>query len=255
MKILKRFPFLPVFGIFLLVGLFLGTRVGLTKGTANSANATLSTDAAPMAATPEIATPHPVAPNGQHNLLVVGVDKMEPENAQLESVWLVLYFPGNSEFNLIPLFPAALSGGQRQDELLTRAFDLQPDHTPAPEFLRAIQDLDLWWNNVVVIDEAGLARTIDQVGGVILNGDSYEGVNAVANLPNPWDAPQQALQSQVSLVQALCNQSPGVFSPETIQAMSDLIGKHIFSTQDLQSTLADWQALQAPFSCQFPTLE
>jgi len=255
MKILKRFPFLPVFGIFLLVGLFLGTRAGLSTGTANSVNSSLATAPAPIAATAEMATPQPVAANGQRNLLVIGVDRMEPENAQLESIWLVLHFPGEAEFTLIPLFPAALSGGQSQDDFLSHTFDLRPDHLPSPEFLTAIKELDLWWNDVLVIDEAGLARMIDQVGGVVLDGDRYEGVNAVAGLPNPWDAPHGALQGQISVAKALCSQSPGIFSPESIQVMIGLIGTHIFTTQEMQSTLADWQGLNEPVSCQFPTLE
>jgi hypothetical protein len=255
MKILKRFPFLPVFSLFLVVGLILGTRVGLSRGTANSANGLLATAPAPSATTVEFATPEPATANGQRNVLVIGVDTLQPENARLESIWLILYFPGYSEFNLIPLFPAALSGGQSQDDALAGAFELQADHLPASEFLAAVQDLDLWWNKVLVIDEAGLARMIDQVGGVVLNGDTYGGANAVANLSNPWDAPKRALQGQASLAKALCSQSPGVFSPETIQAMGSLIGTHIFTSGDMRSTLADWQNLNEPVSCQFPTLE
>ena len=255
MKILKRFPFLPVFGLFLVMGFFLGTRVGLSRGTANSANDSLVTAPAPIATTAEFATPQPAAANGQRNVLVIGVDTMQPENARLESIWLVLYFPGYSEFNVIPLFPAALSGGQSQDDALSGAFNLRADHLPSTEFLKAIQDLDLWWNKVLVIDEAGLARMIDQLGGVVLDGDTFNGANAVANLSNPWDAPKQALQGQVSLAKALCSQSPGVFSPETIQAMGSLIGTHIYTSGDMRSTLADWQNLNEPVSCQFPTLE
>lgn len=254
MKILKRFPFLPVFSLFLVVGLFLGTRVGLSRGTANSANGLLATAPAPSA-TIEFATPQPAAANGQRNVLVIGVDSMQPENVKLESIWLLLYFPGYSEFNLIPLFPAALSGGQPQDDDLSGAFYLRADHLPSTEFLTAVQDLDLWWNEVWVIDETGLARLVDQVGGVVLDGATFDGANAVANLSNPWDASKRALQGQVSLAKALCSQSPGVFSPETIQAMGSLIGTHIFTSGDMRSTLADWQALNEPVSCQFPTLE
>jgi hypothetical protein len=255
MKILKRFPFLPVFSLFLVLGLFLGTRLGLSRGTANSANDSIATSSAPIATTSEFATPQPAAANGQRNVLVIGVDTMQPENARLESIWMVLYFPGYSEFNLIPLFPAALSGGPSQDDALSRAFNLRADHLPSTEFLAAVQDLDLWWNDVLVIDEAGFARVIDQVGGVVLDGDTFNGANAVANLSNPWDAPKRALQGQVSLATALCSQSPGIFSPETIQAMGSLTGTHIFISGDMRSTLADWQNLNEPISCQFPTLE
>ena len=112
----------------------------------------------------------------QRNLLVIGVDHLSAAQPQLESIWLVMYFPGKLDLTFVPLYPDPGEKPAAQSSPLAASFSLDKAGHPSRAFFRQLED-QVWWNNFLVIDQTATRALIDLVGGLPsgdLNGNEAQ---------------------------------------------------------------------------------
>ena len=125
-----------------------------------------------------------VAPNGQRNLLLIGVDSLESSAPHLESLWLVLNLVSRSpdHFTLIPLLPASPGMELIPPDKLTGSFRLDGKGAPQPDFFEVLHQADFWWSYYAIVDRQGLALVIDLAGGMDIGSGKQSGAQVVSSL-------------------------------------------------------------------------
>jgi len=229
MNLKKYLPNVMLFMCFLVAGLWAGYRTGeIFKRTTPGNKISISwRNALDEMQTTSLLPGMDANPNklnqvsGNHiqkNILIIGVNSLDTEKPQLESVWLMMYVPIMPRVTLMPLYPSFVSqSGElsiRVDDDLASAFHLEAGKTPSPDFLANLAGRGLWWNNYIVIDAEGLAEVIDYVGGLDRAGSParhaisrISGKKAVAAIPSTSDKPQHSLLEQTRVAQELCRSS------------------------------------------------
>ena len=195
--------------------------------------------------------------DSQQNLLVIGVDHLDAHEARLESIWLVLYFPPEPQFSLLPLYPASAKTDPEPNHLLETAFRLEPDLSPAPGLLIALHSMELWWNNYAVLDRAGLAGVIELASGANFQDGASDGLRVVSSLTPAWEDPHASLLSQTALLRALCKKTAQLPATADLVTAMGLISEHMHTDLRVEEVIAAAQKWLAPgkgFSCEFPTL-
>jgi hypothetical protein len=198
--------------------------------------------------------PPPLSPpaTGQRNLLVIGIDDLSSPSPRLESVWLVSYFPGHSVFTLFPIYPDILENGKSDRQALAKDFSLDAHDTPNQAFFD-LMGRETWWNNYLVIDEAGWAAILDFLGGVISDGRPLDGSGARGSL-TLWGDLLASLHAQTELLQAACLRAAALRQEEAIQGLS-LLAPHVRSDLDLTQDLRDGSTetgSRLGLRCEFP---
>ena len=197
------------------------------------------------------------APNGQRNILLIGVDQLDSPSPRLEGLWLLMNVTSSNRITLLPLYPAPAGKGVVDTTQLLTYFRLNSNGYPDPEFLAVIQQSDFWWSNYFVLDQAGLAQLIDYNQGVNLGGGPVGGSQAVASLASASSDGLAALNSQSVLIQAICNQQSGNLISADLRQVYALLSGHFNTDLKLKTLISEWQK---PFSnggqvmCEFPTL-
>lgn len=200
-----------------------------------------------------------VPTNGQRNLLVVGVDRLASPSPRLESVWLVVYFPGRSPVTLLPIYPALPGTLSQGEPALEEAFGMAPNGKPSAAFLRRLRQERLWWSGYLLLDEGGLAVLLDSLGGIELGGSRVDGARALASLPSPEVDRLGALDAQAELLRAACKaagqESPLPATPQELARLLDAIRAHYRTDLDLPAILQEWilgAGEQTALACEFP---
>lgn len=147
-------------------------------------------------------TPGASIPNNeQYNLLVIGVDDAQSKEAKLQSIW-ILAFPKNmSRLNLVPIFPSPEN--PVQNLILAEAFQLH-NGKPSQEFWDVMKETNIWWKGHVISDKADLAKLIDLLEGIKVNGEQLNGDQAIRNIPTWQSDPQLAIEQQQATFEGIC---------------------------------------------------
>ena len=190
----------------------------------------------------------------QHNLLVIGIDQRNSAQPVLESVWLVMYFPGKPDFTFVPVYP--MSGGQNvaASSSLLASFSLDSTGRPDQAFLRQLAER-IWWNNYLVIDQTGMMAVIDMVGGIPINQHFLDGAQIMKRMPTSSHDPDGGYASQLSLLRALCSQASSSPSKEAIATTLRTIKNNLTTDLDLIDSLDFWFGQnETPITvgCEFP---
>ena len=251
MKSFLKFLLILVFSVSVLTGFIVGASV-------------VSANVTPQNKTPDREIPQPTAAeesrieNGQRNLVVFAIDRLDNPAPNLEAVWLVLRSSSSPNLSILPLFPSSLEGGPAEDAFLKNSFQLQPDGTLHPDFVSALQSKELWWHNYAVVDESGWALLIDLVGGIDAGNGLISGTAVVAGTPKSWENSQAALEGQISIAKSLCNpvRSDTVISDPTPEILA-LLSQHVRTDLDLTGFVKEWQEIRLTGRnrCKFPTLD
>lgn len=258
MKQPKRAAFLPIFSVFLVLGFVLGSFANRESSLARSANAPVRVAITPsLPVTQSLPTNVSTAPNGQRNLLLIGVDRLDGGDPHLESIWLMIYLPYMPRVTLAPIFPAALEGGLAQDAYLDHVFRFQPNGSLDPAFFSALQEIEVWWHNYIILDRVGLQDVIDQVGGIEVEGQFLDGKRVLARLPTPSQDPKLSARAQVTILRDLCRQHNRLSADLDPNRLLDSLSSHVYTDMTLEQILNEWQNLGASvgnLTCEFPTL-
>jgi hypothetical protein len=194
------------------------------------------------------------ARNGQRNFLIVMVDQLDARSPRLEGVWLLLYIPSTPPLTLLPLYPASLGGGPDQDRQMESSFRLTGDRLPDESFLDHLSSHDLWWSNIIVIDQIALAGAIELFGGVDLGSGRVNGIRAIASLPKAAQDPKGAVQAQAGMIKSLCQRPAQLPSAKDLLAAYQLFSDHLSLDFKVEAILEDWHLFKGIPACEFPTL-
>ena len=190
---------------------------------------------------------------GQRNLLVIGVDQNNSPDPILESIWLLISYPGKSNLTLIPIYPTVEGGIPLADSTLAQIFSISPEGVPDTRFFNHLRD-QLWWDNYILINKEGISGVFE-----LLNKSQpdFEIAATIASLPAAWQDPDGALQGQSQLMKMACERTSKLL--EQIK-----ISKFIQDIQPYIQTDLNWEAVSQTWSfeppdslqieCEFPTL-
>ncbi len=234
--------YVVVFTIFLSLGIWSGRIAGKFTSTKG-----------PMA-TLSAMSPPPTPSNGQTNLLVIGVDRLNIQKPRLESIWLLGYFSNNPHFSFIPVYPSQNLGNNHDMEI---AFELTADGRPNSELVNLLQKKRIWWNGTVIIDEIGMIEIIDFLNGVEVQGHLLKGALAVGSSPLPWEDPAAALKGQTQILQSSCHQTNLLSPSADLRNILNLIPDHLRTDIDIFQAIRDWRELvngEQKLVCDFPLL-
>ena len=240
--------------LFLYIGissvfLTLGTLAGLSAGKIGA----VSKSSIPQRSV----SPIPLVSTIQQNFLVIGVDSLDHENTRLESVWLVLYLPGNQHINFVSIYPSLFNNRLIDPRLIEKNFSLESDKKPGSMFLDLLRAEHIWWSYYAIVDEIGMIGIINKFGGLQLNGYHLTGSLALDALPVPWEDQETALRVQTSLLAGICEQASHISKGTDIAPILDLIPKHIQTDLDINTIIQDWFDLMInpdELVCEFPLL-
>jgi hypothetical protein len=197
------------------------------------------------------------APNGQRNILLIGVDQLDSQAPRLEGLWLLMNVSSSNRITLLPLYPAPPGKEVLDTNQLISHFRLDLNGNPDPDFLTVIQQADFWWSNYFVLDQAGLAQLIDYNQGINLGGGPVGGSQAVASLASASTDGLAALNAQSLLIQAICNQQSSKMLSADLRQVFSLLSGHYQTDLRLKTLISEWQRPlinSGQVMCEFPTL-
>jgi hypothetical protein len=250
MKKLFSIALFLIFNACLLVGFV----AGLAVGEENQSPSPFPPNTASAAPTP---TRMDGTRLGQQNILFIAVDSLEATSPHLKGIWLAMFIPPDPRLTLVPLYPAGLENGAAQDAFLVSIFQLGADRKPLTSFFSALQANDLWWTNYIILDDQGLAHSIDVLGGIDIGGRKLDGKSLVAAMPAAWDDPASASQAQISLASAICRQGIQGSSQHLVQQFLPLIPNHLVTdlpVENLSAAIRTGLEVNLQLSCKFPTV-
>jgi len=201
-----------------------------------------------------IQAPTTVPVTDQRNLLVIGVDNLRTPEPELESAWLVMYFPGKPDFTLLPIYPMPAKQGIQTSPALLSSFSLDPGGRPNPAFLQKLADW-IWWNNYLVIDQTGMIALINMLGGISENNQILDGAQVMARVRSSSQDSDAAYVSQASLLEDICDQTRIPPSKKAIASTLRKIETNLTTDLDLINSLNTWfDPTKKPLAvrCEFP---
>lgn len=207
--------------------------------------------------------------NGQKNLLLIVVDRLEQQEPSLEGAWMLIYAPSGLSVTFMPVYPVASSAGQRLEE----EFRLAEDGGLMDSFQQALRAQGLWWDNYLVVDYATLAALVELSGGIEIGnnpgshpgqdrgGGRSNGQQVVSLLPIASQNAQTAQELQARIAQGICGRFATTLQTASPEAMVELLiagasmgtARSDLTPADLQ---ASWSRMRhaGGIDCEFPTL-
>lgn len=201
-----------------------------------------------------------IKPGGsQRNILIITVDDLNAETAQLISVWLALYVTGTPHFTLMPVYPA----GALQDQpvaptgdTLAQAFSLNAGGNPSSEFLQVLTERGAWWDATLLLDLTIAENLID----IAYAGEHLPDAGTLqpAFSTHPQDG-QDVFLAQAWLGQKFCQNLADPTEDEYPRLLDlfALIPAHLRTDMDLQIVRDELQAIMAQSAniiCEIPVL-
>lgn len=234
------------FGLFLILGIWSG-----------SIAAKFSPARGPMATLSAISPP-PTPANGQTNLLIIGVDRLNIHNPGLESIWLLGYFADKPHISLVPVYPSLTGPSiQKQSEIIS-SIQLTDNGHPSPELVKFLRKERIWWNGYVILDAAALIEIVDFLGGVHMDGRPFNGALAVSSFPPPSEDFSAALTGQTKLLRSMCIQTNLLAPSVDLRDILNLIPDHLQTDVDIFESVRIWRQLVnggGDFVCEFPLMK
>lgn len=234
------------FGIFLVLGIWSG-----------SIAASLSPVRGPMATLSAIAPP-PTPANGQRNLLIIGVDRLNINNPGPESIWLLGYFADKPRISLVPVYPTPTGDSIQKHSKIISSIQLTQNGHPSPELVKFLRQERIWWNGYVLLDAAALIEIVDFLGGVELDGQPLNGALAVSSFPPPSQDYSAALTGQTKLLRSMCAQTNQLAPTVDLRDIINLIPDHLQTDVDIFESVRIWRQLVndgSDFVCEFPLMQ
>jgi hypothetical protein len=191
--------------------------------------------------------------NGQRNLLAIGVDQIKSPDPILESIWLLISFPGKSSLTLIPIYPTVEGGVPLADSTLAQLFSISAEGIPDINFFDHLRD-QIWWDNYFLIDKEGFTAVLE-----LLNRSEpdFEVASNIASLPPAWQDPDGALQGQTQLMKMACVRTSKLLGQIKTSEFIQKIQPHILTDLNWGEISQQWsfgQPDSLQIDCEFPTL-
>jgi hypothetical protein len=195
---------------------------------------------------------------GQNNLLLIGIDQLSSPLPNLESVWLAIYFPGNHNVTLIPIYPGMKQNAPFADDNLANSFGLDVHGELSTIFVDELRK-SIWWDNYLILDEYAFAEVVNFLGSTSSGASKTNRANVLEHIPEVILDVPGALWGQARIVESICKQ----ISVDSIQEGSEKelirLTEHFRTDLDINTIFEDWKFQRSNSNgslvCEFPTLE
>jgi hypothetical protein len=191
-------------------------------------------------------------------LLIIGVDRLNVQDPDLESIWLLGYFPNKPHISLVPVYPSPPSPSLHGQAEIIRSIHLTADGHPSPELVRFLRKEHIWWNGHVILDATGMIELVDLLGGVQIGGQQLNGALAVSSFPPPSEDLPAALTGQTRLLRGMCSQIRQLDPSVDLRKLLNLMPNHLQTDIDVFETVRIWRELVRSgqdFVCDFPLMQ
>ena len=198
---------------------------------------------------PSVAIPD----NDQFNLLIIGVDDMHRVDAQLESIWLAAHAQNSNHITLIPVFPS--SEDPDQNMVLSDSFSIEHDK-PSEAFWDEMRKENFWWKGYFIGDKDSTIRLIDSLGGVNLQNQQMDGLQAVSSIKSWKDDPQIAIHQQGIFFESICD-SIITYQFPSLNTINDIVDQNFLANARTKIFIANLIANiknNGSVTCNFPML-
>jgi hypothetical protein len=193
--------------------------------------------------------------NGQKNILLVGVDRVDTKSARLESLWLVMYHPETPRFFFKPIYPPPHEEAVSSYSEPHEPIPIDPRNLSKITTLDILKELNIWWNDTILIDEYATTGLLGLIEGI--PSDNIESsASEVSSLPHAWDNPHDALQAQTSIYRGVCNNSNNLANQVTLFDVLAVTEDHLYSSKNQIELTTDWHRLEGwnfDIECEFPS--
>jgi hypothetical protein len=192
----------------------------------------------------------PIPANDQFNWLFIGVDDVQNKDAKLQSIWILAFPKSSNRLNLIPVFPS--EDNPVQNLILSEAFHLNNGH-PSQEFWDAMKETDTWWTDHIIREKSEIIMLIDSLGGIEVNGEYFNGDQALSKIPRWRNDPQNAVRQQKMIFEGICGQISKIHSLGT---KSEIFLGSMNLSQNTAAFIRQWDAMilaNKSLDCNFPT--
>jgi len=231
---------------------FVGTAAGLALIVVTSITFLLS-DAPNRTSQPSF-SPIEMPNNGQRNILFIGVDDLSKESPELVGIWLLMYFPGNSNLTLAPVNPKIWSQYQTSTAQTSEFTSVIKNGSLDKKLLNQLHQEEIWWHGYVLLDSTAVIEAV-HISNQVNDLEAFSTFNSV-NDPFLSDEPNlTGIDYQTDLLKYFCQQT-NYFTIETdISKILALIPVHIRTNLNLISIIQDWKSLitqENDLVCEFP---
>jgi hypothetical protein len=199
--------------------------------------------------------------NGQHSILLAGVDSLNNLKPELNSLWMVSYLPVDATLRLLPIYPTGKVNSSDFETRLVHSFGLAQENGQlvlGEDFVRFLDESNYWWSGYIIYDQVAQESMIDLLGGIELNGEIISGSQMVHKLSTLVEDPQAAYLAQVAGLQAACSKLPDLVKNLNWRQLRSTSPAHVATDLDLQGSIAEWLSSspnQQGSNCVFPSLE
>lgn len=199
---------------------------------------------------PVIAAPE----NGQRNLLIISVDEFD-RAPQLQSAWLLMYFPGMSPVTLVPVQPAPSELAHEDNKQLSQRFDLTAAGKPTADFFQALAEQNIWWDGYMVIDEVARKTLSSALTAGTFQDPSADPEPLFAGILGNRSSLSDDLNHQTTALRQFCEQVSLNGSQADLMNALGSLRSHYRTDVNLIQLQIDWRSLidtQPSVACEFP---
>jgi len=193
-------------------------------------------------------------PGEQEGIWLIAVDRLNSSTPQLEGIWLFAYITNYMTVKPLPLFP---SDNPERDAELAKVFQLTSDDKITPAFWDYLKKHGYPVRDYIIFDEIAAAGIINYYGGVNIQGNRLNGLEALTQTPKSREDPIGSLQNQIAIMDSLCKSVFNSQSAPDLYKLQKEVNHHLLSNLDLSKKSKEWQKLIASGNhkvCDFPEL-
>jgi hypothetical protein len=183
--------------------------------------------------------------------LLILVDDLMALNPVLEGVWLSRTTDQGAGVLFFPIFPSQAEDGAQRDLNLRGAFWLEDSLAPSEEFQTILEDRNLTWHHVLLLDQSALSE-INLILGEL--SPTYLPLNPVGLSGLMYSVENRLLvqNNQALFIHDLCGQLPlpahNTLSQRTLEGFTNHL---LFHGTSPGQFLDSWRSTTY---CQFPTM-
>jgi hypothetical protein len=193
-------------------------------------------------------------PGEQEGIWLIVVDQLNSSTPQLEGIWLFVYITNYMTVKPLPLFP---SDNPERDAELAKVFHLTSDDKITPAFWDYLKAHGYPVRDYIIFDEIAAAGIINYYGGVNIQGNHLNGLEALTQTPKSWEDPIRSLQNQIAIMDSLCKSVFNSQPAPDLYKLQEEVNHHLLSNLDLSKKSKEWQKLIASGNhkvCDIPEL-
>ena len=192
----------------------------------------------------------------QKNFLVILADRLDKKKPYLSGVWLAVYQSSEPRLIFLPVYPGVQNDPQSNHDELAEYFQLDSDGVPTTKFFEQIEQKNIWWDHVILLDEVSLSVLVEITDGLNLGRGKLDGPEAVSQFVVNQDDPHAQQFTQAIVLRGLCQETDTLIQSAVFSEGFNSLPEHWYSDLDFQNVYKDW-SLDKGFeglSCEMPML-